>query len=292
MKRSRTATTTISSSSSSRHQHLPCTDLSVLADTDVMRSLKPEHDDELLTISNPSPIYFFQLSRALWNHKRKAKTLRRAVVTAFFEMNTDLGDADYLSSEDALERHIEECFIDENSTCASSGLNGVYLAWEPPIPRQHKGQYVACVIVEPVERASRLMSYDEQAFEVERVLSSTSSSHSLVEEQQRDGSVTPPLYNIGKDVDQPVEVWAQQPHAMSAIFECQGSCLGVRKIWVKKSHQRRGLATMLLDVARTHFFYGFNVPREYVCFHQPTTSGKILAATYTRRRDFLVYNTM
>ena len=53
--------------------------------------------------------------------------------------------------------------------------------------------------------------------------------------------------------------------------------LGISRIWVSKSHRRKGIATRLLDSARAHFFYGFRVPKKMVAFSQPTESGRQLA---------------
>ena len=53
--------------------------------------------------------------------------------------------------------------------------------------------------------------------------------------------------------------------------------LGISRIWTSKSHRGQGLATNLLDCARSNFFYGVEVPRHLVAFSQPTESGGRLA---------------
>jgi N-acetyltransferase len=53
--------------------------------------------------------------------------------------------------------------------------------------------------------------------------------------------------------------------------------LGVSRIWTSKSHRKLGVATSLLDQARTNFFYGIEVPKKMVAFSQPTESGGQLA---------------
>jgi len=60
--------------------------------------------------------------------------------------------------------------------------------------------------------------------------------------------------------------------------------LGVDKIWVRQSHRRRGLATALLDAARRHFFFSFEVPVARLAVSQPTADGRALFTAYLLRR--------
>ncbi|MCJ1358781.1 MAG: N-acetyltransferase O1 (Establishment of cohesion protein 1) [Icmadophila ericetorum] len=53
--------------------------------------------------------------------------------------------------------------------------------------------------------------------------------------------------------------------------------LGISRIWTSKSHRRNGIASQLLDCARSNFFYGIEVPKDMVAFSQPTESGGELA---------------
>lgn len=53
--------------------------------------------------------------------------------------------------------------------------------------------------------------------------------------------------------------------------------LGISRIWTSKSYRGQGLATKLLDCARSNFFYGVEVPSYLVAFSQPTESGARLA---------------
>jgi ribosomal protein S18 acetylase RimI-like enzyme len=71
---------------------------------------------------------------------------------------------------------------------------------------------------------------------------------------------------------------------------CYGTTFcGIELIWVAEAHQRNGLATMLVEAARCHISYGCVIPREHVAFSHPTTLGKLFAASYSKRRDFLVF---
>mmetsp|Transcript_70 Transcript_70/g.181 ORF Transcript_70/g.181 Transcript_70/m.181 type:complete len:240 (+) Transcript_70:22-741(+) len=60
--------------------------------------------------------------------------------------------------------------------------------------------------------------------------------------------------------------------------------LGVDKIWVRPSHRRRGVATALLDAARRHFFFNFEVPIPRFAVSQPTAEGRALFEAYLRRK--------
>ena len=53
--------------------------------------------------------------------------------------------------------------------------------------------------------------------------------------------------------------------------------VGICRIWVSKSRRGQGIAIDLLNCARTNFFYGMEVPKEFVAFSQPTDSGGRLA---------------
>lgn len=67
--------------------------------------------------------------------------------------------------------------------------------------------------------------------------------------------------------------------------------LGISRIWTSKSHRRNGIATILLDAARTNFFYGIEIPKKMVAFSQPTDSGKRLGDEwYGARTGWHVYS--
>ena len=53
--------------------------------------------------------------------------------------------------------------------------------------------------------------------------------------------------------------------------------LGISRVWVSRAHRRKGIASSLLESARTNFFYGIEVPKKMVAFSQPTESGRQLA---------------
>ena len=63
--------------------------------------------------------------------------------------------------------------------------------------------------------------------------------------------------------------------------------LGISRIWTSKSHRRKGIASVLLDSARLHYFYGIEVPKKMVAFSQPTESGSQLAERWFSSREKL-----
>lgn len=53
--------------------------------------------------------------------------------------------------------------------------------------------------------------------------------------------------------------------------------LGISRIWISNQHRKQGIATRLLDYARSEFLYGLTIEKEKVAFSQPTESGGNLA---------------
>jgi hypothetical protein len=53
--------------------------------------------------------------------------------------------------------------------------------------------------------------------------------------------------------------------------------LGISRIWTSNQHRKQGIATRLLDCARSEFFHGMLVVKDEVAFSQPTQSGGNLA---------------
>ncbi|KAF2685615.1 sister chromatid cohesion acetyltransferas-like protein Eco1 [Lentithecium fluviatile CBS 122367] len=66
--------------------------------------------------------------------------------------------------------------------------------------------------------------------------------------------------------------------------------LGISRIWASNLHRKRGVATRLLDSARSDFLYGMTVDKADVAFSQPTESGGQLARKwFGERAGWLVY---
>lgn len=61
--------------------------------------------------------------------------------------------------------------------------------------------------------------------------------------------------------------------------------LGISRIWASNQHRKQGIASRLLDCARSDFLYGLTVEKEQVAFSQPTESGGNLARRWFRCED-------
>ncbi len=65
--------------------------------------------------------------------------------------------------------------------------------------------------------------------------------------------------------------------------------LGVLQVWTHPSRRRQGVATTLLEVARSRAVFGQVVPKDQVAFSQPTSAGHAFASAFAGRRDHLLY---
>lgn len=66
--------------------------------------------------------------------------------------------------------------------------------------------------------------------------------------------------------------------------------LGISRIWTSNLHRKMGIATTLLDSARSDFLYGMTIEKTMVAFSQPTGSGGELARKwFGRRAGWCVY---
>ncbi|XP_050178123.1 N-acetyltransferase ESCO2 isoform X2 [Myiozetetes cayanensis] len=65
---------------------------------------------------------------------------------------------------------------------------------------------------------------------------------------------------------------------------------GVSRIWVLGARRRGGIATRMLDVLRSTFTFGSVLSSREIAFSDPTPHGKLLASSYCRTPNFLVYN--
>jgi hypothetical protein len=67
------------------------------------------------------------------------------------------------------------------------------------------------------------------------------------------------------------------------------AAVGVRMAWVSAEHRRRGVASKLLDAARSNMVPCYVAPRAQVAFTQPTEAGAALAAAYVGPQGWLLY---
>ncbi|KAJ3208677.1 N-acetyltransferase esco2 [Entophlyctis luteolus] len=79
----------------------------------------------------------------------------------------------------------------------------------------------------------------------------------------------------------------------SALYKVQervSAICGISKIWVSKSHRRKGVGLKLLEACRRKFLFGCILEKDSMAFSQPTEGGRRLATTYFGKPDFLVYS--
>ncbi|BDA40851.1 probable N-acetyltransferase ESCO1 [Coccomyxa sp. Obi] len=83
----------------------------------------------------------------------------------------------------------------------------------------------------------------------------------------------------------------QQREALLRVDEsaAKEAACGVRVIWVSVEARLQGIATKLLDTARSTFVSGCIIPRQELAFSQPTEQGRRFATSYTGCSSFLVY---
>lgn len=65
--------------------------------------------------------------------------------------------------------------------------------------------------------------------------------------------------------------------------------MGVKQMWVHRSHRRKGHMTRLLDVIRASYTPGRMVEKEKLAFTQTTPDGKQFAINYCRTKHYKIY---
>ncbi|XP_076237913.1 establishment of cohesion [Calliopsis andreniformis] len=65
---------------------------------------------------------------------------------------------------------------------------------------------------------------------------------------------------------------------------------GINVVWTDMNHRRQGIATKLVDILRSQFYYGYIMSMDDIAFSIPTVSGKVFAEKYTKTRNFKVYS--
>ena len=70
---------------------------------------------------------------------------------------------------------------------------------------------------------------------------------------------------------------ALQSSSISINTVSNPAIMGVSRIWTSNQNRKQGIATKLLDTARSNFLYGLIVEKKTVAFSQPTESGGNLA---------------
>jgi N-acetyltransferase len=71
--------------------------------------------------------------------------------------------------------------------------------------------------------------------------------------------------------------------SISISTESEPAMLGISRIWTSSRHRKCGIATTLLEAARSNFLYGMTVEKDLIAFSQPTESGGKLARKWFGR---------
>jgi GNAT superfamily N-acetyltransferase len=67
--------------------------------------------------------------------------------------------------------------------------------------------------------------------------------------------------------------------------ESRKAALGIHLMWVHFNYRNRGIASALVDAARTHMVFGYTVPVDQLAFSSPTYSGVEFARQYHSSRE-------
>lgn len=74
-----------------------------------------------------------------------------------------------------------------------------------------------------------------------------------------------------------------QSSSISISTTSEPAILGISRIWTSNQRRKQGVASRLLDTARSSFLYGLTVQKEQIAFSQPTESGGNLARKWFGR---------
>ena len=66
--------------------------------------------------------------------------------------------------------------------------------------------------------------------------------------------------------------------------------MGIHQLWCHPTHRKGGVATRLVDAARSRLVYGMTVPADLVAFSSPTGDGLAFARRYSGTGTPLVYD--
>lgn len=94
-------------------------------------------------------------------------------------------------------------------------------------------------------------------------------------------------YTVQAQADRSHSSLTQAEHESSSISigaVADPAILGISRIWTSNSHRKLGIATRLLDTARSDFLYGMSIEKDRIAFSQPTESGGQLARKWFGQR--------
>ncbi|KAH3766988.1 N-acetyltransferase [Pelomyxa schiedti] len=100
----------------------------------------------------------------------------------------------------------------------------------------------------------------------------------------------PPLQSTGITAALPTSTTGSEDTAIICHNTHVDVALGISRIWVHEKYRRKGIATKLIDAARSNSVYGCTIPKSKCAFSQPTPDGKKFFSTYTGTPNFYVYD--
>ncbi|XP_066599415.1 N-acetyltransferase ESCO2 isoform X2 [Prorops nasuta] len=65
---------------------------------------------------------------------------------------------------------------------------------------------------------------------------------------------------------------------------------GINVVWTAMSHRRQGIASKMIDILRSKYYFGYIMSLDDIAFSMPTPNGKIFAEKYTKTKSFKVYS--
>ena len=83
---------------------------------------------------------------------------------------------------------------------------------------------------------------------------------------------------------------SENQYSFSRSLKPSKALMGIHQIWCHHSHRHKGIASKLVDAARSTMVFGMTVPLELVAFSSPTLDGIRFAKKYLGTQRPLVYD--
>lgn len=180
--------------------------------------------------------------------RKDALALRNKAVEVLKVVNTEL--AAVVVSEESLWSQIQTVFEPENATAHADGKD------KPPAKSKRASSSCDRFKVYLYIRSNKCVG----ACLAERI-----SEAFAVEDQDEAAQTTDQIPSGGESSSISIGTFAEP------------AMLGISRIWTSNLHRKQGIATRLLDVARSDFLYGMTIEKDAIAFSQTTESGGRLA---------------
>jgi hypothetical protein len=94
---------------------------------------------------------------------------------------------------------------------------------------------------------------------------------------------------VGLVTAEPVTCGYWMETASERSLTPQKALVGIYQLWTLQGNRGQGIATQLVDAARSKLFFGMQVPKSQVAFSSPTQAGLAFAKNYAPDQPPLVY---